>query len=101
MGRRQYILDNVKVDALAYYKEDRVVKRNGLKGKYCFISLPLWMEGEVFDIVLIPKSSEQKHDGSPDGSDRDPLLTRSDVSVEDNEQERMTDEAETRPEDAL
>lgn len=64
MAKRIYKLDNIKIDSVGYFKEDRKVSRNGKKGKYCFISLPLWMEDEVFDLYLIPtgKKKEKKNE---------------------------------------
>jgi hypothetical protein len=77
MAKRIYKLDNIKIDSVGYFKEDRKVSRNGKKGKYCFISLPLWMENEVFDLYLIPK--EKDKDSS--NKDKEILKEEEDESV--------------------
>lgn len=77
MAKRIYKLDNIKIDSVGYFKEDRKVSRNGKKGKYCFISLPLWMEKEVFDLYLIPK--EKDKDSS--NKDKEILKEEEDESV--------------------
>jgi hypothetical protein len=77
MSKRIYKLDNIKIDSVGYFKEDRKVSRNGKKGKYCFISLPLWMENEVFDLYLIPK--EKDKDSS--NKDKEILKEEEDESV--------------------
>lgn len=77
MAKRIYKLDNIKIDSVGYFKEDRKVSRNGKKGKYCFISLPLWMENEVFDLYLIPK--EKDNDSS--NKDKEILKEEEDESI--------------------
>jgi hypothetical protein len=55
MRKREYQIEDIEIKEKGYIKRGRKVIRNGTKGKYAFITLPIWMVGKVFDMVLIPR----------------------------------------------
>ena len=55
MRKREYQIEDIEIKTKGYIKKDRKVLRNGKKGKYAFITLPVWMVGNKFDVILIPK----------------------------------------------
>lgn len=59
MRKREYQIEDIEVKTKGYIKKDRKVLRNGTKGKYAFITLPVWMVGKVFDIILIPREDAE------------------------------------------
>mgnify|MGYP007061434906 CR=1 FL=1 len=59
MRKREYQIEDIEIKTKGYIKKDRKVLRNGNKGKYAFITLPVWMVGKVFDIILIPREDAE------------------------------------------
>ena len=56
---KKYKIEKIKLDAEGYFCENRTVLRNGKKGKYGFITLPVWLIGDKFDVFLVQKEKEE------------------------------------------